>query len=233
LWQTQGKSFTQDDNQNWQFQGETFQRLPARFGAYQKPFDPQFFPTGNNAEILINYRANTYPGKRITLSDLLTNPPEPDSLANKIVLVGYGEQLPDEQFMTPLGSIPGVWIHASVASQMINQALEGRSPLRAFSFGVDGLIILGGTFVSAVLLAGLKYRFPASGHGVIIGGLTGILIVTYIGARVAFIQGYWLPLIPGQLAIAGVGILLLLPGNLSLKLPSKSPKRSGYLDEIL
>ncbi|MEB3160324.1 MAG: CHASE2 domain-containing protein [Synechocystis sp.] len=223
LWQTQGESLTLNDDQNWQFQDAIFKRLPARFGAYQQPFNSQFFPTGNSAEILINYRANSYPGKRLTLTNLLENPPEPGSFEGKIVLVGYGEQLPDEQFMTPIGSVPGVWIHASVASQMISHALDGRSPLRAFSFGGDGLIVFWGAWVSALFLGGLKYRFPAFGKGVMISGLGGILVVTYLGARITFMQGYWLPLIPCQLAIVGVVILLLLPADLSLKQPLKSP----------
>jgi adenylate cyclase len=90
--------------------------------------------------------------------------------------------------------IPGVTVHAHIISQLLGAGLEGRRPIATPSEPLEWLwTILWGLF-GAVL--GVWTRSP---WRLALGAAGGLFILGII-VVVAFVQGWWIPLVPPSLA---------------------------------
>jgi CHASE2 domain-containing sensor protein len=174
-------------------------RLAAHVGAYQN--------ITTAGQINLNYRATQDPANvapQITMTDLLADKISAAQIKNRIVLIGTTAPSFKDYVPTPyqtadgyVREIPGVLLQAHMVSQLIS-AVEDRRPLIQFwAVEMDALWICGWA-VGGGLLAIWLHRRP-----VYLMLVTGVGVVMLIGGSLMLlVQGFWVPLVPGMLAIS-------------------------------
>jgi len=170
-------------------------------------------------QILINFRGRADRFRRVSMADILKGQVPPDWARDRLILIGTtAESLKDVVF-TPYSShlsqfpepMPGVVLHANIASQLLSAALEGQSLLRVWLPLGEGLWVVAWASVGAMLGWQLRSQtlarpYPSS-YGILLGLVLGTLILagtTYF----AFLQGWWIPLVPPLLALGGGTVVM-------------------------
>lgn len=162
----------------------------------------------NAHQILLNYRA-VQPSEsiadQVTLRDILTNGVAPNSVKDKIVLIGVtAPSFGDHDWLTPHGEkIPGVFLHAHMVSQILSAVEDNRSLLWVWSLGSEVLwlwfwSLAGGT----IAYCSLRPR------NLIIAGSTALGILLGISFGIFILAG-WVPLIPSAIALVATGGIIL------------------------
>lgn len=152
-------------------------------------------------QVLLNYRSSQNIAEQVSLSEVLDNRLEPDKVKNRIVLIGATAPSVRDRFPTPYGSgfkqqLPGVFIHAHMASQIISAVLDDRPLLWFWPWWGDGLWIGFWSLVGGLLVWGFRSPLLQVIAGVFaIGSLYGICFI------VLFAKGGCLPLIPSAIAL--------------------------------
>ena len=161
-------------------------------------------------QMLLDYKGGLTPFATYTLGDLLDGHIPPTMLRDKLVLVGVAADSVKDLFLTPysqdqhkVASIPGMYLQAHAARQLLCMALDGAPPVRVLSETLEyGWILFWSALGAAlsVLLRSLRrlllFALPAW------LGLGGI---TY-GAMLA---GWWLPVVPAALAMLAASTLVV------------------------
>ncbi|MEL6763646.1 MAG: CHASE2 domain-containing protein [Cyanobacteria bacterium J06607_6] len=180
-------------------------------------------------QVWLNYAATETFVQQISVSDLLTQNIDLESLENHIVLIGMSAPVsnPTDFFLTPAGAnqwpqqqTEGVLLHAQMVNHLLTAALDGRSPIRVWPMGVELVWIaawcgLGG-------LVGWRWRrlsvaaIAAGGSVLLLYGIAwGLLNLSW-----------WVPLVPAAIGttLATVGTFASAHGldhaQLRKKLPS-------------
>jgi CHASE2 domain-containing sensor protein/predicted Ser/Thr protein kinase len=188
--------------------GEALMRpLEQTSGGYQ-------YADAGGYQILLRYPMPTQPGQLISLSDVLNGNLDPEWVEDKIVLIGTVAPSGKDLFYTPYSAgqqeehqMPGVIIHAQMASQLV-QAAMGDQPLFWYlADGVEMVWIAGWALVGGIL--GWFVRNP-----IVLGISTTTWIVIVLGGgMVLFNQGAWVPVITPAIALfvtdAGVSVFRL------------------------
>lgn len=204
---------------DWQFGPVTFHRLAARTGGYQNL-------NGQSHQILINYRFHPQPARRITFSEISAGTVEPNLIKDRIVLIGTTDPVGNDYFETPYGSMPGVWVHAHLVSQLLQAVLENRPLLwvlpqwRSVQWG-DLLWVWVWSTIGGLLLWRLRSRLA-------LGLAIGIsAVVLYQICLFALIKGGWLPLVPALLALVLTAVSLAIYASVTAPQVFKSSSTSG------
>lgn len=156
--------------------------------------------------LLLNYRdvdqADHQVAETMSLQDFLNDQVTPiDKIRNRLVIVGAVDpQLRgyDDNFETPYGTMPGVQIHAHMASQIISAVLDDRPLLWVLPLWYEGLWIFIWSTAGGFLVLWIRpipYLALASG--------VTVAILWWICLSSLFHWGLWLPLIP---PIAGAAL---------------------------
>ena len=169
-------------------------------------------------QILSNFRNLRQGFRRISMTEVLEGLMPADLVRDRIVLIGItGESIRD-YFYTPYSSglldrsattYSGVAIHADLVSQILSSALEGRPQIRVWSKPWEALWIFGWSVVGATLSwiqryrGGVIQRSPLTVTSILLTG--GGLIY---GSYLAFLQGWWIPVVPPVLALGGSAIAI-------------------------
>jgi len=169
-------------------------------------------------QILSNFRNLRQGFRRISMTEVLEGLMPADLVRDRIVLIGItGESIRD-YFYTPYSSglldrsattYSGVAIHADLVSQILSSALEGRPQIRVWSKPWEALWIFGWSVVGATLSwiqryrGGVIQRSPLTVASILLTG--GGLIY---GSYLAFLQGWWIPVVPPVLALGGSAIAI-------------------------
>jgi CHASE2 domain-containing sensor protein len=178
-------------------------------------------------QILLNFRGPLENFHTISLTDVLANRIPAELLddssngasPNPVVAIGGIAESLNDLFQTPYSSslfrsprrMAGVIVHANITSQLLSAALEGRPPIRVWSTPQEWLWILAWAVIGAVLSWRLK--FPSRiAIGIVLTSL-GLSAGTYL----AFLQGWWLPLVPSILGLVGAAIALPIMTNKQLE----------------
>jgi adenylate cyclase len=166
-------------------------------------------------QILLNFRGPQSNFSTVSLEQVLNNQVPFDSFRSRLVIIGTTAESSKDFFYTPYSSnlfsspelIAGVFLHANIASQIISSALEGRPLLHTWEELFEWLWILAWAGVGAAIswrlksLSGLMSSiFLAS------GGLLG-------GCYLAFLGGWWVPVIPSLLTLLGAAAALSMVTN--------------------
>ena len=178
-------------------------------------------------QMLLNYRGTLENFHTISLTDVLQNRIPPDlisdasntNLPGGIVLIGTIAQSLNDLFYTPYSSslfhtpkrTPGVVIHANLISQLVSAALDDRPLIRVWSDAQEWLWIFAWSFIGAALSWKLK-SFQEIAVIVFLAG-SGLLLLTYL----AFLQGWWVPVVPPLLGFVGAALALPIFTNKRLE----------------
>ena len=168
-------------------------------------------------QTLINYR--TYDGrledfaKQVSLAELLRDEVPPELIRGRIVLIGYTDfsDRNSDDFNTPYGdSIPGVYLHGQMISQLVNAVLEDRPLLRWWSFLGESCWILlwsaaGGTIFWRLVRPSRIWLASFGTLGLLSAACYGLLTFSAI----------WVPWVP---ALLGWGFSGAVVGYLSYRL---------------
>jgi adenylate cyclase len=159
-------------------------------------------------QFLLDFKGARRPFSSVELGDLLAGSFDPTLLRDRIVLIGVDAESIKDDFYTPLSpgldagqSMPGVVVHAHIASQLLRMALEDDAPMGVWPEWLEWLWVL--VFSAGGALVGLRLREPWWFTLVAIGGLVGLCVFDFL----AFLAGRWVPLVPpmlGWLSAAGV-----------------------------
>ncbi len=166
-------------------------------------------------QILLNFRGTEDNFATFSLKEVLENQLSPDSLRDRLVFIGTTAESINDLFYTPYSSrlfhspetMPGIAVHANIASQILSAALEGRPLIRVWSDPLEWLGIL----AIAGVGAGITWWWSSPTVMAIslflaTGGLLG-------GSYLAFLVGWWLPAVPSLLALLGAAVALSLVRN--------------------
>ncbi|WP_143309177.1 CHASE2 domain-containing protein, partial [Candidatus Entotheonella palauensis] len=132
-----------------------------------------------------------------TLSNLLAGKVLRSAIHDKIVIIGTIAESVHDEFFTPFSlgldadqQMPGAVLHASIASQLLRSALDGTRSVRVLSDALEWDWVLLWSALGAVI--GLRLLSPWR-FVLVVGGGLALLV---FGSYVAFIYGWWIPLVP-------------------------------------
>ena len=173
-------------------------------------------------QILLNYRGQKDRFRTVPLTEVLEHKVEPELIRDRLIFIGSIAASLNDEFYTPYSShlsntpqsTPGVVIHANIASQIVSAAVDGRPLIRVWTEPWEWLWILLWSGIGATLHWGLleidhyrkqiATRFTVGGFYLV---LTGGILIT--GSYLAFLVGWWIPVIPPLVALSGSAIAII------------------------
>ncbi|GFE71815.1 CHASE2 domain-containing protein [Chroococcus sp. FPU101] len=190
-----------------------FYRLKENDGGYHQA-------QSGGYQILVNFRNPEKSFKRVSFSEVLDGKIEKDFLKDKIVIIGTSAVSIKDQFFIPYSRtfdgvpqpIYGVEYVAQETSNIVSAVLDGRPIINVFPDSwLEAFIKYSFILSWGLLLSFLLWRFKKSKTYV---GLLSFLLIPLILAAslfgvsfLAFLNGWWLPLIPSFLQILLVSVL--------------------------
>jgi adenylate cyclase len=171
-------------------------------------------------QILLNFRGTQHRFLTYSMTDVLDGKVPANWGSDRIILIGATAASLHDDFFTPYSSslsafperMPGVVIHANLASQMLNSALNGRPMIQSWTESVEWLWILLWSFVGAIIGWNRSQKVLDRSISDRKTGLSLILSSSglILGSYLAFLQGWWIPVIPPLLALGGTAIGIAL-----------------------
>jgi adenylate cyclase len=172
-------------------------------------------------QILLNYRGGLKNFQTISLLDVVENRIPKGLMRDRIVLIGSTAESLNDHFQTPYSSslsdhpyrMPGVVVHANIASQILSAALDGRPLFQVLSDPQEWLWILFWSLVGAASGWKILKKNPFKPSIFSSATLTVIAIVlpgsVLVGcAYLAFVNGWWFPVV-APLAAMSVSALTI------------------------
>ena len=157
-------------------------------------------------QILLNFRGREDSFNRVSILDVLNKKISPDLMQNRLVLVGSIAPSLNDLFPTPYSEaeaeyIPGVFIHANLASQILSQAIDGRTSLKTVNEPLEWIWVWLWTGAGSIFTWSLLNRNSLLKRDIIflIRSTTVCLILPHailLGTSYfLFLSGWWLPVI--------------------------------------
>ncbi len=181
------------------------------------PYDGGYVRASDEGyQIFLNYRGPQGSFETISMMDVLDNRIPPDLMRDRIVLIGSTAISLKDFSLTPYSntvsgipeSMAGIEIHANITSYLIAAALEGESPIRTGSEGIEWAWILAWGTIGATFtgqwrdVKGLPYiSFPRTAVMISFAGFL-LMVIVYS----AFFVSWWIPFVPPLLALIGSAI---------------------------
>ena len=167
-------------------------------------------------QTLINYRGTLERFDRLSILDLLAGNIPQELIRDRIILIGSIAATVSDLSPTPYSrwqtnnQMSWVTIHANIVSQILGAAIDGREMLRTISEAKEWLFIALAAVVGSYLSWGLNFWLKWIVSAIVV---IGVFLITYI----AFLQGWWLPVIPMAIAIilATIAIAILTQKKLA------------------
>jgi adenylate cyclase len=186
-------------------------------------------------QTLLNFRGGQASFQTISFTDALNNRIPEDWVKDRVVLIGSTAESLKDTFLTPYGNgrghsswMPGVFIHANITSQLLSSALDDRPLLRGVPGSWRWVWILGGAIVGVCvcwnllqtteLMKRLTSTLAIAGVGT--AGAGGLLL-----GYLLFLQGWWIPVATGILALNGAAIACFIYHSYKLQ-------RLAYFDGL-
>lgn len=187
-------------------------------------------------QLLLNYRRLDSPeqiAQNITLTALRTGQVSPDTIRDRIVLIGTTADSSGDHWLTPYSQSPrvehqtsGVFIQAQMTSHLISAVLDNRPLLKTWPEWGETLWILawGGASSLIIALSGLqKKRNHAFNHWLLIllgtelglWGMCGVLLVK---------AHYWVPWVPPAILLLAIAGSVPISEYLMLSRPKSNVK---------
>ena len=155
-------------------------------------------------QFLVDYLAGPGPFQRVSLGAVLRGEVPPELVRGRVVLIGVTAESVKDDFYTPLSAglrpkqqVPGVEIHAHLVSQLLRTALKGERPLWSPPLWLGWVWVLLWAGLGAFLGVRTLNAFSLT---VAVG--VGLILIAG-SAYVAFVKGWWWPVVPPGLAWLG------------------------------
>jgi CHASE2 domain-containing sensor protein/CheY-like chemotaxis protein len=154
-------------------------------------------------QILLNYRGEATDFTTISLIDVLENRIPKNLMRDRIVLIGAFAPSLNDVYYTPYvpNLMPGVIIHANIASQTVSAALDGRPLLQASSKQLNwlwfSLWAIAGAYCGSIFR---RYWYLAIIYLIVAMTILGV------SAYLALIWGWWIPLVTPAVSLVSVAI---------------------------
>jgi adenylate cyclase len=192
---------------------------------------------GAGYQVLVNYRGPKESFNIVQLSEVLEGKIPANFFRNRIVLIGSTAASLNDYFDTPYSSTidisknkpqalalsllkrsfrrsliittpeqtSGVEIHANLTSQILSATLDGRTLIRVWSDPIEWLWILAASTVGAIV--SWRWRYAPG----ITKFLPQVLVAISLGgiSYLAFLGGWWIPLVPPVLGLAGASVAII------------------------
>ncbi|MBD2740957.1 CHASE2 domain-containing protein [Coleofasciculus sp. FACHB-1120] len=161
-------------------------------------------------QILANFKQpNSF--QIVSMVDILANRVQPSLLRDRIVLIGSTALSLQDFFYTPYSSrlnqsaqrISGVELQANFTSAILSAALDGRPLINTWPDLAESLWILVWSWIGACISWQSRLS-RKSGLSILLAG-AGLLGISYL----AFLFGWWIPLIPPLLGLGGSAIAIV------------------------
>ncbi len=195
--------------------GSTASNPPLKLGNAVFPFVEPNDGSYVNADaggyqMILNWRGPAGSFHTVSLTDVLQGRVPAETFRDRVVLLGTTAESLKDLFYTPYSGtsittpekMAGVEIQATIASQVISAALTNRPLIQVWSDWAELSWIVGWSTVGAVVAWIL--RAPEKSI-IALSLLEGTLIV---GAYLAFLQGWWIPVAPAAIAVASSAIAI-------------------------
>jgi adenylate cyclase len=165
-------------------------------------------------QIISNFRNLKGNFSSVTMSDVLDGKVRPDIVRDRIVLIGITAESGEDYFYTPysiglLQQTSGVALHGEVASQLVSAALDGRQQIHFWADNTENIWIFFCSLIGGTIAWTQRYR-KLSGNNksnifikIPITGIGISVIATCLigGCYLAFLNNWWIPVVPGCLAL--------------------------------
>ncbi|WP_448573057.1 CHASE2 domain-containing protein [Trichothermofontia sp.] len=191
----------------WQIGPTPFPPLETNDGGYVR-VDAQGY------QLLLNYRGPTPQFAVVSLTDVLADRIPADWASDRIVLIGAVSESFQDLFLTPFTRtpsqrMPGVEIHASLASQILSAVLDDRPLIKTWPEAVEGLWIALWATIGAILTWTQRYAGGVRSVSWQKGGSILLASVVLVGSSyLLFLAAWWVPIVPAALAFGGAAIAI-------------------------
>ncbi|MBD1995749.1 CHASE2 domain-containing protein [Leptolyngbya sp. FACHB-541] len=179
-------------------------RLQPTTGGYQKA-------DASGYQILLDYRSANRAAPQVSITDVLSDRVNSELIRDRIVLIGYTTPQAKDEFYTPYSAgasdsqkMPGVVVHAQSVSQILSAVLDDRPLLWSWSNAQEGIWIFGWALVGGVVAWYVRHPLKFGGAIAIASG------VIYGICFLLFLQGGWIPLVPGAIALVVTSAAVIL-----------------------
>lgn len=203
----QGISADSNANRSLVIEDATFTSLKENDGGYVRT-------DSDGYQLLLNFRDPSQSFTRISITDVLSGRYS-NLLRDRIVLIGATAPSFNDRFATPYSwnlsttpiEIPGVEIQAQIASSIISSALDDRPVIKTLNEPLELLWISCWT-IGIVIIASRWQRNKdtknfAPNFFFNLMAISLVAIVAVFGASyLAFLYGWWIPVVPTFLALA-------------------------------
>ncbi|AFY66183.1 CHASE2 domain-containing protein [Geitlerinema sp. PCC 7407] len=163
-------------------------------------------------QLLINFRGTEAAFLNIALREVLAGKVPAETFRDRVVIVGYVAESVNDYFRTPYNGgwfgaskpINGVTLHANIVSQILGAALDARPLIRVWPELGEWLWVLLWSGMGAIAAWGL--RSPLKLTAAMLLALITLVSSSYL----AFLTGWWIPMVPAFLSLLGAAIALLI-----------------------
>ncbi len=166
-------------------------------------------------QILLNYRGVNKHFQTVSMTEVLEDKLPPDWGRDRIILIGKVGVSFNDLFFTPYSGgllglsepMSGVEVHANLTSQIISAAIDNRPLIQTWSEPWEWLWIFFWSGVGATLT--WKFRYLGNKKSNTIRKRASLIIAggALLGCTYgAFLQGWWIPIVPPFLALGGSAI---------------------------
>ncbi|MEA5420780.1 adenylate/guanylate cyclase domain-containing protein [Spirulina sp. CCNP1310] len=204
----QGISIVPDSDDWWQLGDVPLRPFQRYDGGYIRTDDGGY-------QILLNYRGGVRAFDWLSFSDVLEGRMPEGWATDRVIFLGAIGDSARDLFMTPYGNslvgspqpMPGVEVHAHMASQLLSAALDGRPLIRSASEPVEMAWIVLWTAVGAVTVWLLRHTDQNRWGAVRMWGVCGGAIALLVGTSyLALVYAWWIPVVPPFLGFLGAAV---------------------------
>ncbi|HLO47935.1 MAG TPA: CHASE2 domain-containing protein [Kamptonema sp.] len=191
-----------------------YQLGKAKFIPFQQNDGGYIRADDRGYQILMNYRGREDRFQTLSMLQVLNGKVPKNWGRDRIVLIGVTAASIHDSFFTPYSSsftafpdrMPGVIIHANIASQIMSAALDGRVQMQVWSEPVQSIWIITWSFIGAILSWSvhsqklLKRGITRRKTIAIVGLATSLLVLS---CYLFFLIGWWIPIVAPLFALSG------------------------------
>lgn len=181
-----------------------FQRFEPNDGAYIRS-------DSRGYQILTNLRGPSGSFRTVSMSDVLSGKVPADFFRSRVVSIGstatslkdFHHNAYSHSLFAPPQQISGVELQAHFLSQILSAALDGRAGIKVWPDAAELLWILAWSWVGATV----SWKLRSIGRSTCC--LLSISASFSVSLYLAFLAGWWLPLIPPLLCLLGSGVAVV------------------------